>query len=181
VALIYRICFLWLFLWPLWGLNQSALHADEIAQEYQLKAAFLVNFARFITWPPEAFAHEQDDFVVCVAGKDPFGGALSSIETKQIDNRSIRVLYTDSLADTPSCHLLFVSRSEGKNLDQLTANLERTAMVTVSDIAGFTEYGGMIEFVTLQNRLSFKINHSAMRQRGIQASASMLHLAAAVL
>jgi hypothetical protein len=181
VQRVKKILFLCLFFLPLWDTGQSLLHAESVAQEYQLKAAFLVNFAKFITWQPGTFAGEQQEFVVCIAGKDPFGGALTGIESKQIDNRPIRLVYVESLADIPSCHLLFVSQSERNNLDQLTSYLNQTATVTVSDINGFTEYGGMIEFVILENRLSFKINHSAMKQRGIQASASMLHLAAAVL
>ena len=158
----------------------GALRAEEIAQEYQLKAAFLVNFAKFITWPPQAFPPSQQEFVLCVAGDNPFGTALSTLESKTIGGRAIRVVQVDSLKKVPPCHLLFVSRSEEANLGQLASGPGRRAIVTVSDIAGFVKAGGHIEFVTKGSRLSFTINHSAMKEQGLQASASLLDLAAAV-
>jgi hypothetical protein len=66
-------------------------------------------------------------------------------------------------------------------LNQLTANLGRQPVVTVSDIKGFVKTGGQIEFVSKGNRLSFTINHTAMKERGLQASASLLNLATEVL
>lgn len=154
--------------------------AQETAQEYQLKAAFLVNFTRFITWPEQSFAPELPELIICVAGRNPFGNALNGVENKKIGGRSLRVVTADSLKNIPFCHLLYVSRSEDANLNILATHLGRQAVVTVSDISGFLKEGGSIEFVTKENRLSFAINNSALKQRGIQASASLLDLAAAV-
>jgi hypothetical protein len=158
----------------------GSLRAEEMAQEYQLKAAFLVNFAKFITWPPQAFPPGQQEFVLCVAGDNPFGTALTGLENKTIAGHPIRMVQVESLKKVPPCHLLFVSRSEDGNLGQLTSVAGRRPIVTVSDIAGFVKAGGHIEFVTKGSRLSFVINHSAMKEQGIQASASLLDLAAAV-
>lgn len=180
-TLIKKILFLWLLL-GVWGLNLTGYSgASDIAPEYQLKAAFLVNFAKFITWPPEAFAPGQQYFILCVAGDDPFGDALDGIENKTIGGRPIRVVQAPSLKKVPLCHLLFVSRSEAANLAQLAPGSGHQPVVTVSDIAGFAKAGGHIEFVTKGDRLSFAINHSAMKEQGIQANASLLDLAAAVL
>lgn len=181
MAIMRKILLLWLLLWPLWAAGSPGLlHADELAQEYQLKAAFLVNFAKFITWPAQAFPPGQQEFVLCVAGDNPFGAALSGIENKTIGGRPIRTVQVDSLKKVPTCHLLFVSRSEEANLGQLSAEAGRQAIVTVSDIADFVKTGGHIEFLIKGSRLSFAINHSAMKVQGIQASSSLLDLAAAV-
>jgi len=158
----------------------KASWAEETSQEYQLKAAFLVNFARFITWPEQAFAPEQPELTICVAGKNPFGSALNGVEAKKIGGRNLRVVAVDSLSKVPQCHLLYVSRSEENDLNTLSVHLGRQAVVTVSDISGFLKEGGSIEFVSKENRLSFAINNSALKQRGIQASASLLDLAASV-
>jgi len=171
-------CFLLMALCLLGGVATSG--AEEASQEYQLKAAFLVNFARFITWPEQAFAPELPELIICVVGRNPFGTALSGVENKKIGGRSLRVVTADSLKKIPPCHLLYVSRSEANDLNTLTAHLGRQAVVTVSDISGFLKEGGTIEFVTKENRLSFAINNSALKQRGIQASASLLDLAASV-
>ena len=140
MAIMRKILFLWLLLWPLWAAGSPGLlHADELAQEYQLKAAFLVNFAKFITWPAQAFPPGQQEFVLCVAGDNPFGAALSGIENKTIGGRPIRTVQVDSLKKVPTCHLLFVSRSEEANLRQLTNEAGRQAIVTVSDIADLAD------------------------------------------
>jgi hypothetical protein len=172
--------FLWfLLLGPLCLVGSLATVTGETSQEYQLKAAFLVNFARFMTWPEQSFSPTQPEFTLCVAGMNPFGTALRAAESKMINGRNIKVIYADSLQNLPQCQMLYVSRSEENKLDHLSA-LEQQAVVTVSDIPGFVETGGSIEFVTREDRLSFIINHSSLKRRGIQASASMLDLAASV-
>jgi hypothetical protein len=156
------------------------LRAEEVGQEYQLKAAFLVNFSRFITWPEQAFPPEQQEIIFCIAGKNPFGSTLSSIENKKVNGRNIKVVFADSLQRLPPCHLLYVSNSEKNDLASLLSRIGRQPVVTVSDIPGFVVAGGSIEFVIKDDRLSFIINNSELRQRGIQGSAAMLDLAFSV-
>lgn len=171
-----------LLLWPLFGPGSAGTPlAAEPGPEYQIKAAFLINFAKFITWPPQAFSSEQQEFVLCVAGDDPFGGALAGIENKTIAGRPIKVIRTPSLKRIPPCHLLFACRSESANLGQLASLLAGKPVVTVSDIDGFANAGGLIEFVVKGGRLSFVINHTAMKEHNLQVNASLLDLAAAVL
>jgi YfiR/HmsC-like len=170
---------LWIFLICLLG-SSGTLRAEGFFQEYRVQVAFLVNFGRFITWPEQSFSSEQQKFTICVAGDNPFGTALSAAESKKINGRNVGVTYVDSLRKIPPCHLLYVSRSEKKNLDSLSSGIGRQAVVTVSDIPGFVKAGGSIEFVMKKKQLSFIINNSAMKQRGIRASSSMLNLAVSV-
>lgn len=173
---------LWLLLlWPLWmGGWPLAVHAEDMAQEYQLKAAFLVNFAKFITWPEQALPANQQEFILCVAGNDPFGPALAGIERKTVGGRAIRVVHANSLKKIPPCQMLFVSRSEADDLNLLSANPALKAVLTVSDLPNFSKAGGHIQLVTSGSRLSFIINHTAMKEQGLQANASLLSLAATV-
>jgi hypothetical protein len=174
--------FLWyLLLCPLFFMSSvDLLRAQEVNQEYQLKAAFLVNFSRFITWPEQSFSPEQQEITFCIVGKNPFGATLGAIENKQINGRNIKVVYADSFQKLPQCHLLFVSRSEYNDLGFLLSRISIKPVVMVSDIPGFVDAGGSIEFVIKEDRLSFIINNSDLKQRGIQASSSMLDLAASV-
>jgi len=158
----------------------GTLQAEEITQEYQLKAAFLVNFLRFITWPDQSFSPGRQDFTLCVAGNNPFGSTLHAIEGQKINGRNLRIFSADSLQKLPQCHLLYISRSEKIDLDALLSRTAQQPVVTVSDIPGFVTSGGSIEFIIKEDRLSFVINHSVLKKRGIQASASMLDLAASV-
>jgi hypothetical protein len=174
--------FLWfLLLCPLFlASSLGLLEAQEVSQEYQLKAAFLVNFSRFITWPEQSLPSEQPEITFCIAGKNPFGTSLSAVENKKINGRTIKILSSDSIQNLPECHLLFISRSEYGNLASLLSCIGKKPVVIVSDIPGFVDAGGSIEFIIKEDRLSFIINHSDLKQRGIQASASMLDLAASV-
>lgn len=179
---LIRRCCLWLLLFcplclPGW---LHTLRAEDMAQEYQLKAAFLVNFAKFITWPEQALPVDQQEFILCVVGDDPFGPALGGIEQKTVGGRTIRVVKSSSLKKIPDCQMLFVSRSEADTLNQLAAAIGHKAVVTVSDLPDFIKADGHIQLVTSGNRLSFIINHTAMKEQGLQANASLLSLAADV-
>ena len=181
MAIMRKILFLWLLLWPLWAAGSPGLlHAEAFAQEYQLKAAFLINFAKFITWPEQALPAGQQEFILCVVGDDPFGAALAGVERKTVGGRAVRVVRTSSVKKIPDCQMLFVSRSEADTLNQLAAAIGRKGVVTVSDLPDFVEAGGHIQLVTTGSRLSFIINHTAMKEQGLQANASLLNLATAV-
>jgi hypothetical protein len=156
------------------------IRADDTTKEYQLKAAFLVNFSRFITWPEQAFPPDRQELHLCVIGANPYGAALHRLEGKKINGRGIRTIRLNSPKNSSQCHMLYVSSSEKDTLGSLLSGISQQPVVTVSDINGFVDAGGTIEFVTEASRLSFIINYSSLKQRGLQASASMLDLAASV-
>lgn len=152
----------------------------ESVKEYQLKAGFISNFLRFISWPDDVFTDNKSEIVICVVGSNPFGSALEVVAKKTVGLRKVSVIYTDSPTSIPPCHLLYVSQSMIKNLDSIIFGIGNRAIVTVSDINGFASMDGSIEFVLKNNRLSFIINNSVLKKRNITARASMLNLAALV-
>jgi hypothetical protein len=174
-----KLKILWLCLLIFLG-GVHPLRAEEPTQEYQLKLAFIVNFARFITWPAESFTPANPQLALCVLGKNPFGNAFSSIEGKKVSDRTLKVQQIEVLGQEQQCNLLFISRLEGDNLADLKTVLASRPIVTISDIPGFADAGGGIEFVLKDNKLSFIINNSDMKELGIQASSSLLNLAASI-
>lgn len=155
--------------------------ASDGDREYKLKAAFLLNFSKFTTWPEEAFAKSPDNFNFCVVGEDPFGSNLRGLETKKVGGRNIELLYPDSPAEQKRCHVMFVSKSEKGKLRELQQVASGLPVVTVSDIKGFSRYGGTFEFVTRAGKLSFIVNNNQAKKNGLQINASLLNLAAQVL
>jgi hypothetical protein len=139
-----------------------------------------VNFSRFITWPEQSLPPEQSEITFCIVGKNPFGTSLSAVENTKINGRTIKVLSSDSFQNLPECHLLFISKSEDSHLSSLLSRIGTKPVVMVSDIPGFVDAGGSIEFIIKEDRLSFIINNSDLKMRGMQACASMLDLAASV-
>lgn len=147
------------------------------AGEYEVKAAFLVNFAGFVHWPAAAFANAAAPFVVCVAGSDPFGGAFEPFEQKRVAERSLVVRPVDPTAALPgNCQILFVAKSEGARLPELLGALGKAAVLTVSDLEGFAGNGGMIQFHLGDGKIRFEINQPAAEAVGLRIDARLLKL-----
>ena len=149
--------------------------------EYKIKAAFLLNFAKFITWPEQTFASTGKPFSFCVLGRDPFGTALTPLQSRTVAGHPIRVQYLKKPAETETCQMLFIADSEKEHLTSIVEELDDMAIVTVSDIPGFVEQGGTIEFVTREGRLSFRINLAKAKKCHLRINASLLNLAAEVI
>lgn len=148
--------------------------------EYKVKAAFLVNFARFISWPSNSFPSDLAPFTLCIAGDNPFGSAFSGIDGKIIKGRNTIVKKCNSLQQTEKCNLLYISTSKRNVLNQYLEYTSSKSIVTVSDINRSAYLGGTIEFVEKNGRLSFKINNSSAKAEGLNVDASLLDLAAEV-
>jgi hypothetical protein len=148
--------------------------------EYEIKAAYLFTFARFVEWPARA-SRDDSPFTICVLGTDPFGATLDkTLSGAVVRGRSAvarRITAPDAAA---GCHIVFVSASEDRRLAALVPVLARSGALTVSDIPKFTERGGMIQFVTAASRVRFEINRQTAREAGLVMSSELLRVASAV-
>jgi hypothetical protein len=163
-------------LWqPVWALAQA-----DTPSEYQVKAAYLFNFAKFIEWPAHAFAGKDALFVLCIAGRDPFGAALAPFEHKPVQSRELRVRRGVAADDLRGCHILFVPYSEERRLTRFVRAAEGLPVVTVSEIDGFAEAGGVIGLVEADRRIQFEINLASAQLGGMRISSQLLRLARAV-
>jgi len=159
-------------------LLQFSSHAQAESQfeEYQVKAAFLYNFAKFIEWPSNAFHDPDSPIRICVLGKDPFGEALDSIKNKNVGARKLvieRLRRSDSL---DKCQLLFISDSEKNNLPEILKGVKKWPVLTVGDMQGFIQSGGIISFVSKGNQVSFEINLDAVERSKIKVSSQLLQV-----
>ena len=149
--------------------------------EYQVKAAFLYNFAKFIEWPAESFKAEGGLLVIGVLGEDPFGSALDqTVSGKNINGRPLivrRLKWGQNLRD---CQLLFISASERKRLAQILDSLRSAGVVTVSDLDNFCQQGGMIGFTLEEKKVRFVINMQVAEQARLRIRSKLLTLAKAV-
>lgn len=142
-----------------------------------LKVAYLYNFAKFVEWPPEAFAESQTSFTLCVLGTDSFVGALPSIQGKPIKNRTLSVQYFTRITTSEPCHILFVSVSEMHQVDHIVASLQDHPVLTVADMETFTRSGGMINFITEAHKVHFAVNVKAAQRSGLHIRSKLLKLA----
>lgn len=151
---------------------------DRVFTEYQVKAAYLYNFAKFVEWPPEAFASGSSVLVIGILGLNPFGRELAGIvEGKTVSGRKIVTREIERLEETHSCHILFISQSEAGRLGKLLKSLSARPLLTVSDAESFVAMGGMIGLITVENKIKFEINAGAVKRAGLKMSAKLLKLA----
>ena len=159
------------------GTVSSAIQAQS-SSEYQVKAAFLYNFAKFVDWPGEAFSDGSAPLVIGVIGNDPFGGALdSAINGKNIGGRRLTVRRLKWGQDLRSCHILFISSSERQRLPQIIQSLRGSSVLTVGDMGQFNQQGGMINFILEASKVRFEINSRGAGQAQLRISSKLLALA----
>jgi len=159
-------------------LNGSIVKAESPASpEYLIKAAFLYNFTKFVEWPQEAFKDDLSPINLCILGKDPFGEALNSIRDKRVRGRRLNIKHMNRIEEISECHILFVSASEKENLKPVLSSLKNSAILTVSEMEMFTQQGGIINFIVVENKIHFEINPNVARRCGLKISSQLLKLA----
>ncbi|VAW60415.1 hypothetical protein MNBD_GAMMA11-3392 [hydrothermal vent metagenome] len=155
----------------------SSLAYSEISREYELKAAYLLNFARFIYWPQNAFKNDPDSFYICVYGHNPFGENMDWMSDKKINNRHVKFIYVADFKYAENCHIAYIGKSRKSQYLKVINIYSRKAVLTVSDIEGFSESGGMIGFVRVANKMKFEINVNKSTASGIKYRSQLLEVA----
>ena len=155
--------------------------ADAPPLEYQVKAAYLYNFGKFVAWPPNIAADKDDSFAICVMGQDPFGPALeATVVNHTIDGKGVVAKRVANSQDAVNCRILFISSSENEQLKEILSTVEKAGVLTVSDAPEFSKRGGMIEFVLEGNKVRFEVNVTNAEKAGLTLSSDLLKVAVAV-
>ncbi len=150
----------------------------QAVDEYQVKAAFLYSFAKFVEWPPDAFKTPKDPILVCVLGHNPFGTSLNDvIRGKSIEGHAFAFRQVADAPDASACQILFVSSSDGKRFRALIGRLKPAGILTVGEAQGFASGGGVINFKLDSGRVRFEINVEAAEQAQLHISSKLLSLA----
>jgi hypothetical protein len=177
--------------------------SDAKNVEYQLKAAFLYNFMKFIEWPQTAGvdgdkdSQKKNPITLCIIGNDFFGRHLDDLTKKEVKERPIRIVrlegfesyqkthpdatvqqyFQEQKQTIESCHLLFISQSEEKLMGDLVTFIDAMQILTVSDISDFARKGGVIEFVMEGNKIRFEVNIASADRKKLKISSQLLQLA----
>lgn len=146
--------------------------------EYQVKAAFLFNFAKFVEWPPQTFKTDKDPIRICILGLNPFGTALGdAVGGKTVLGRTFVVAEIASAGQAADCQMLFISSSERKHLVAILAELRTKGILTISETQGFGAQGGIVNFKLEDGRVRLEINVEAAAQAKLRISSQVLSLA----
>lgn len=149
--------------------------AQATTREYQIKAAFLFNFAQFVEWPSEALGEPGAPLVIGVLGEDPFGAFLDeTVRGEAVRDHPLLVQRYRTADEIKNCHVLFISRSEAARLSRILAGLQGRNILTVGDAEDFSRRGVMIRFVTQSNKIRLRINIDAARAANLTISSKLL-------
>jgi hypothetical protein len=186
------------------GLSLPAHAQTQTAKEYQLKAAFLFNFIGFVDGDRFSLSAEElkaaktkPPIVIGIVGKDPFENAFDLLKGKEVKERPVTVKRFKSLEECKgadgkipaqypeleaikACHVLFVCASEKDHLKNLLDPLRTQTILTVADVPGFLEAGGMINFIIEDNKVRFDVNAAATARAKLEIRSKLLRLARAV-
>jgi hypothetical protein len=159
----------------------SALAPAARGQAYpetEVKAVFLLNFAKFVEWPPEAFSGAAAPVVIGVLGEDPFGPTLDRVlEGESLNGRAFRVERYASLDELRPCHVLYVSPPAADDLPAVVKRLKGARTLTVGETERFARGGGVIGFVVKEGRVRFVIDRRAAENAGLKISSRLLSIA----
>jgi hypothetical protein len=153
----------------------------ERSLEYPVKAAFLVNFAKFTAWPADSQQAKASVVTICVLGQDPFGDVLEKTAAgRSVGGRPIAIQRHRNLEGVAACHVLFIATSEAERLGQILEHLAAEPVLTVGEGDGFTRRGGVIGLVVESNLARFEVNLHAAQRTGLQLSSKLLGVARVV-
>jgi hypothetical protein len=161
-----------------WGQSPDATDEINPQYEYNVKAAFLYSFGRYVEWPKDAFDERSGAFVIGVCGEDPIGQVLDRIaQSKTIQGRRIIIQKMATIEELQPCHILFVSHSIPPAQQITVINKMRDkATLLVGEVPGFAERGGGINFFVEGGTVRFEINVEAVRQEKLMLDAKLLNL-----
>lgn len=153
----------------------QAVHATKS----DVEAAYLYNFGKFVHWPEDAHLTTLN---ICILGHDPFGPSLDRIVAgERIDDHALTVTRLKDMSGIHACAMVFIAGSEAPRLTEEMSALAGSPVMTVSDMPGFMERGGMIQFVLVDTRVRFEVNLNAANKCGLTLSSQLLKAAVSVV
>ena len=186
----------------------GAAEDSEPSKEYQVKAAFIYNFIKFVDWPEPAGAeadqktdNDNRQIIIGVIGRDPFGRAFEAVTKKKIRDKQVILKQFDGFAENSTeykadgktrykykdadalkaCQVLFVCPSESRYFKEIIDIVKDNCVLTIGETKDFLETGGIIEFTTEQKKVQFEINLIAAEQAKLKISSKLLRLAKRVI
>jgi len=168
---------LWSWCAPMTGQALAVESAYGAPVEYEVKAAFVHNFTKFIEWPPEAFENENSPIRLGILGEGPINGPLLAIYGKEVQNRKLEISRVRIGGDLRKYHIIFVNPSEKTRARSILHTLKGSGILTIGDMPGFAEQCGIINFYLESGKVRFEINIGASQREKLQVSSRLLRLA----
>jgi hypothetical protein len=156
----------------------AGVRAEGSPSDYEVKAAYLYQFGKFIEWPERDSTRAAADFSICVLGTDPFGAKLDqTVAGRTIQDKPVTIRRLSAVSEALTCNVLFISSSERSRLPQILKVVEAESILTVADMRDFVSRGGMIDFQLINNRVVFEVDLPAVERASLKISSQLLKVA----
>lgn len=155
----------------------AASAQDDIAMDYQVKAAFMVNFPKYVDWPADAFASTNSPIKVAMFGDENVAREFEAMIQGGlvIDGHPVVLKRIQSEADlTGGCQILFIATSERARVSTILEKLKGSPVLLVGESDNFLEQGGMVNLVPKNRKIRLQINLAAARQAHLRISSRLL-------
>ncbi len=144
--------------------------------EYKAKAALIFKLTHFITWPESVLQDPEAPFVICILGRDPFRSYIDKLNSWQVKGHSVYIQRIKTYQNQ-HCHILFITQSKRKHYLNILKKIQKQPILSLSDISGFAEKGGMVEVGKKYTHFGFLINLNTAKKAKFKISAKLLQLA----
>jgi hypothetical protein len=144
------------------------------ATEYQVKAAFIYNFTKFIEWPEGTFDNATAPVILCVAPSNPLTEIFSSLNNMTVGGRKIEVRFCNDISDIKKCHILFLASFDKTFIKERLEISQDKGILTIGEAKEFSQLGGIINFFIEKGRLRFEFNLEASRNAGLKVGSQLL-------
>jgi hypothetical protein len=148
--------------------------------EYQVKAAYILNFVNLTEWPAAALGAPSNPFRICVSGTSPLRSVLEdTIKGESVHGHPLLVerLMRES---AQACHVVFVPASDNAQTAELLRALGPAAVLTIGETDGFLRAGGVVRFLVDQGHVRFDVNRRSAERHGLTLSSRLLRVARSV-
>ena len=152
-------------------------HAQSLyGLEYQVKAGFIYNFAKFTEWPKDTFDNDPNSIILCIIPNNPETNVFFNLSNKKVGGKKIIIKKCNDVKDkdVEGCHILFFDSTDKNFIQESLLIVKYRSVLTVGHINGFTEDGGIINFFTEKGQLRFKANLEAARRARIKLGSQLL-------
>jgi YfiR/HmsC-like len=145
--------------------------------EYQVKAVFIINFAKYVDWSSH---REEDDFKIGIVGQSEIKEELEKIaEYKKGSGRSMQVMQLDPEKPIP-CNIVFVAHSESRRVQKLAKDFAGKGVLLVSEDNKSASRAAGINLIKTDNKIKFEINQTSIKYAGLRLSSQLQLLASAL-
>ncbi|HEX7026416.1 MAG TPA: YfiR family protein [Gammaproteobacteria bacterium] len=150
---------------------------SQVDLSYQVKAAYIYNILKFVSFPESAL-HVEGVLNVCVLGEDRFGTALDEINGAGVPQGVINIIHLDDGKPMSwgDCNALYVVETEKRNIKSILSRVDSKAILTIGEFAPFIQYGGLIELFVQDDSIRFRINEDLVKETDFQVAAQLVQL-----